>query len=70
MDTGGLTREFFHLIGYSIGSTYVDSAGAFIHNAVAYQVTGLCLRSLTFIANWQSFIACMTRSKVNFVWHK
>lgn len=40
-DTGGLTREFFRLIGYSISSKYLDSAGAFMHNAIAYQVSYL-----------------------------
>ena len=37
-DTGGLTREFFRLIQYSIKSKYMEDTGCFRHNAVAYQV--------------------------------
>jgi hypothetical protein len=38
-DTGGLTREFFRLISYSISSKYIMySTGVSRHNAIAYQV--------------------------------
>ena len=37
-DTGGLTREFFRLICYSMKSKYMEPTGCFRHNAVAYQV--------------------------------
>ena len=37
-DTGGLTREFFRLLGYAVEAKYFDSEGAFLHNAIAYQV--------------------------------
>ena len=37
-DTGGLTREFFRLIQYSIMAKYMEDTGCFRHNAVAYQV--------------------------------
>ena len=37
-DTGGLTREFFRLIAYTISTKYLDSAGCFKHDAIAYQV--------------------------------
>ena len=38
VDTGGLTREFFRLICYSIRNRYLESTGCFRHNATAYQV--------------------------------
>ena len=38
VDTGGLTREFFRLICYSIGSKFFESKGCLRHNATAYQV--------------------------------
>lgn len=38
VDTGGLTREFFRLICYAIGSRYLESTGCFRHDATAYQV--------------------------------
>lgn len=49
-DTGGLTREFFILVGYVINFKYLDSAGAFLHNAVALQV-------------WLNLIICYNNNK-------
>ena len=38
-DGGGLTREFFRLVSYSMSSKYMESTGCFRHNAIAYQVS-------------------------------
>lgn len=37
-DTGGLTREFFMILGTQMTRKYMNTAGTFLHNAVAYQV--------------------------------
>ena len=37
-DTGGLSREFFRLVCYSISNQYLESTGCFRHDATAYQV--------------------------------
>ena len=37
-DGGGLTREFFKFISFSITSKYMENTGCFMHNSVAYQV--------------------------------
>ena len=42
-DTGGLTREFFRLISYSMNSRYMEATGCFRHNAVAYQVMSITI---------------------------
>ena len=36
-DTGGLTREFFRLVGYH-ATKYLEPSGCFKHNSVALQV--------------------------------
>ena len=41
-DTGGLTWEFFRLVGYGVSSKYLELTGCFRHDAVAYQVRTVC----------------------------
>ena len=38
-DTGGLTREFFDLVGYHASAKYFEPTGCFKHNSVAFQVS-------------------------------
>ena len=45
-DTGGLTREFFRLICYSMGNQYLESTGCFRHDATAYQVQSQMIQKL------------------------
>ena len=42
-DTGGLTREFFRLVGYHISIKYLEPTGYFKHNSLAYQVNIIML---------------------------
>ena len=37
-DTGGLTRNFFRLVGYHASAKYFEPHGCFRHNAAALQV--------------------------------
>ena len=38
VDTGGVTQEFFRLIGYHTATKYMESTGCFKHNSLALQV--------------------------------
>ena len=37
-DTGGLTREFYRLIGYHASLKYFENTGCLKHNLIAFQV--------------------------------